>query len=82
MSSTPLTTERPASRAINIDADRAHVLATCLAKKATVSVVEDLLSGGTRVVLTNGDDAALVRRAYGKKVMTGPVTRTRWVRND
>lgn len=69
------------SRAINIDADRAHVLATCLAKKATISAVEDLLSGGTRVVLMNGSDAAVIRRAYGKKVIAGPVTRTLWGRN-
>ena len=79
--STHPTADQPVSRAINIAADRAHVLATCLAKKATVSAVEDLLSGGTRVVLMNGDAAALVRRAYGKKVIDGPVTRTRWVRN-
>lgn len=69
------------SRAINIDADRAHVLATCRAKKASITAVEDLLSGGTRVVLVNGDDAATVRRAYGKKVIDGPVRRSMWVRN-
>jgi hypothetical protein len=80
MSTHPIADVLP-SRAINIDAPRAHVLATCAAKKARVSACEDLLSGGTRIVLASGDDAAIVRRAYGKKVMTGPVTRTRWVRN-
>ncbi|RZM12460.1 MAG: hypothetical protein EOP68_00805 [Sphingomonas sp.] len=68
------------SRAINIAADRAHVLATCRTKKASISAIEDLPAGGTRVVLTNGDDAATVRRAYGKKVITGSVARTPFAR--
>lgn len=72
---------QPTSRAVNIDADRKHVLATCAKHNAPISAIEELLSGGTRVVLMNGDAAAVVRRVYGKKVMAGPVTRTRWVRN-
>lgn len=74
--SSPFPVSASTSRAINIDADRAHVLATCRAKKASISAVEDLPSGGTRVVLMNGDDAAVVRRAYGKKVIAGPVARS------
>jgi hypothetical protein len=73
--SSPFPVSAATSRAINIDADREHVLATCRAKKAPISAVEELLSGGTRVVLMNMDDAAIVRRAYGKKVIAGPVTR-------
>ena len=68
------------SRAINIAADRAHVIATCRTKNTPISAIEDLPSGGTRVVLMNGDDAAIVRRAYGKKVIVGSVARTPFAR--
>lgn len=73
--------ERPASRALNIAADRDHVVGFCAKHKATISAIETLHSGGTRVVLINGDDAARIRRAYGSKVMTGSVTRTIWARS-
>lgn len=69
------------SRALNVNAEQAHVVATCAKHKATISAIETLLSGGTRVVLMNADDAANIRKAYGSKVMTGPVKRTMWVRN-
>lgn len=64
------------SRAINIQASREDVLAMCGKHKATISVIEALHSGGTRVVLHNGHDAAIVAKAFGGKVLTGPVTRT------
>jgi len=38
-------------------------------------MIEPLQSGGTRVVLLNSHDAAVVSRAYGNKVMSGAVTR-------
>lgn len=57
------------------------MLKTCADNNATVSAIEDLISGGTRVVLMNGDDAAVIRRVYKSKVMSGPVVRTRWVRS-
>ena len=64
------------SRALNIDAQQQHVVDTCAKHKATISTIETLVSGGTRVVLLNGDAAAVIGKAYGKKVMTGVVTRT------
>lgn len=64
------------SRALNIDAEYDHVVATCAKQKATISAIEKLLSGGTRVVLMNGEGAAAVAKAYGSKVLTGPVRRT------
>ena len=64
------------SRAINVNAPQEHVLATCTKHKATISVIEPLQSGGTRVVFKNAHDAAVVTRAYGSKVLTGEVTRT------
>ena len=69
------------SRALNIDAAKADVLATCTKHKAAVSTAETLLSGGTRVVLMNSIDAATIAKAYKSKIITGPVARTMWVRN-
>ncbi|WP_340316318.1 hypothetical protein [Rhizorhabdus argentea] len=63
------------SRALNLDATLAHVTAMCTKHDATISVIEPLQSGGTRVVLLNANDAATISRAYGAKVMTGVVTR-------
>jgi hypothetical protein len=69
------------SRAMNIDQPRADVIAACAKHKAPLSAIEDLLSGGTRAVFMNGDDAATMRRVFAKKLITGNVVRTRWVRN-
>ncbi|MEZ0243390.1 MAG: hypothetical protein ACAH11_08455 [Sphingomonas sp.] len=63
------------SRAINIEATEAHVLATCAKKGIPISAIEPLQSGGTRVVFNNADDTALISRAYGAKVLKGPVQR-------
>jgi len=64
------------SRAININATKDHVIATCAKRKVPISAIEALVSGGTRVVLNNVVDTALVAKAYGSKVITGAVTRT------
>lgn len=66
------------SRAMNVDADQAEVIARCAKYNATISAIETLISGGTRVVLMNGDDAAVIRKAFGSKIITGLVTRTKW----
>jgi hypothetical protein len=63
------------SRALNINATEAHVLATCAKRNVPISAIEPLHSGGTRVVLNNADDTAVISRAYGSKVLTGPVRR-------
>jgi hypothetical protein len=47
----------------------------CAKHDAVITSIETLHSGGTRVVLTNGDGAARVRRAYGSKVITTAVQR-------
>jgi hypothetical protein len=65
------------SRAININADSAHVVATAAKHKAAISAIEPLLPSGTRVVFMNIAGADAVRLAYGKRVLTGAVTRTR-----
>lgn len=63
------------SRALNINATEAHVVATCSKKHAQISAIETLQSGGTRVVLNNAVDTAIIRKAYGSKVLTGTVRR-------
>ena len=68
--------EKTMSRAMNLDATEAHVIDMCAKHDAQISSIETLVSGGTRVVLMNGDAAAVVRRAYGRKILDGAVTRT------
>lgn len=63
------------SRALNINATEAHVLATCSKNHAAISTIETLQSGGTRVVLNNAIDTATIRKAYGSKVIDGTVRR-------
>jgi hypothetical protein len=65
------------SRAVNIDAERAVVVAMAAKHKAVISAIEPLHPRGTRVVLMNIQDAHTVAKAFGKRVLTGAVTRTR-----
>lgn len=64
------------SRAINVNAAESDVVAMCKKHSLTVSAIEALASGGTRVVLMNGDAAATARKVFGKKVIAGDVQRT------
>lgn len=64
------------SRAINVKATPDHVIATCAKRKVAISAIEALQSGGTRVVMNNAHDTAVIAKAYGSKVITGAVTRT------
>jgi len=64
------------SRAINIRATQDHVIAACAKRKVPISAIETLQSGGTRVVMNNADDTAIIAKLYGSKVIQGGVTRT------
>lgn len=64
------------SRAININATQDHVIAACARRKLAISAIETLHSGGTRVVMNNAADTAIIAKAYGSKVISGAVTRT------
>jgi hypothetical protein len=64
------------SRAVNIDASQAHVIASCSKRRLPISTIEELRSGGTRVVMNNAADAAMIAAFYGRKVITGLVQRT------
>lgn len=63
------------SRALNLDASQEDVLASCARAKAPITQIETLISGGTRVVLKNGDDAATIGRLFKGKIITDRVTR-------
>lgn len=63
------------SRAVNIDAKEADVIAMAAKHNAAISAIEPLLPRGTRVVFMNMAGAEAVSRAYGDRVLTGAVTR-------
>ena len=63
------------SRAINLNATQDHVIAACAKRKIGISAIETLQSGGTRVVMNNAADTALIAKAYGSKVLAGKVVR-------
>lgn len=64
------------SRAINLSMEEKAVRAACAKHGATISAIESLASGGTRVVLMSGDAADTMRGALRKQVLAGAVTRT------
>ena len=64
------------SRAINLDLTHAEVIAGISKHGAVISAIEPLFPSGTRVVLTNADQAAVIRRAFKTKIIDGPVRRT------
>lgn len=66
------------SRALNVKATVAEVVAFSAKHNAAISAIEALHPEGTRVVYMNADDAATVARAYGNRVLKGEVTRMPW----
>ncbi|WP_294039372.1 hypothetical protein [Sphingomonas sp.] len=66
------------SRAINVTMTRAEVEAFCTKHKTIISAIEALPRGGTRVVMMNGDEAAIMRKAFGKTLIEGKVEREHW----
>jgi len=64
------------SRALNVKATPAEVTTMCGKHNAVISAIEKLASGGTRVVLMNAHDTAVITKAFGTKVVKGKVSRT------
>lgn len=77
-SSSALRDEAATSRALNLTVDEAEVRAQCTKHDLPISAIEELLSGGTRVVMMNGDDAATLRKVFKTKLLTGQVERHAW----
>lgn len=69
------------SRAMNINLDVPTVRAKSAQNNATISAIEAILSGGTRVVFMNMSDADRMRGVFSKALINGTVVRTKWVRN-
>lgn len=70
------------SRALNVDATIPQVMAMARKHKMAISAIEALEPDGTRVVMVTGDAAAVLTRAFGRRVLTGPVTRAAWRQQD
>jgi hypothetical protein len=70
------------SRALNVTAPIGEVRALAAQHDAPISAIETILSGGTRVVFMNAADADRMRDLFDGRMVTGTVTRSRWVRND
>lgn len=64
------------SRAININETEASITETCKQLSITISAIEPLLSGGTRVVCASSDGALALRRKLKSKLLDGPVRRS------
>lgn len=64
------------SRAVTINASVAEVTEYCAKQDIGISVIEPLVSGGTRVVLNNLQDAELVRRGMKTRLISTPVVRS------
>ncbi len=64
------------SRVVSVDATPATVTQRCDKLGITISVLEPLQSGGTRVILNNSADAEAVRRVMKDKLITGPSVRS------
>lgn len=59
-------------RAIFIALPEAEVIAACAKHGASISVIEPLTGGGSRVVLTNGDATADMRQVFARKLLSPP----------
>jgi transcriptional/translational regulatory protein YebC/TACO1 len=64
------------SRAINLNLTHDEVTAALSKQGAAMTSIEPLFPRGTRVVLKNADQAAVMRRALKTKIIDGPVNRT------
>lgn len=64
------------SRAINLDVAYREVVAMCERHNITISAIETLPAGGTRVVLMNSYDTAVIAHAFKSHLIEGSVRRT------
>ncbi len=68
------------SRAMNLTLGESEVKAICLSSGVSVSAIEPLQSGGTRLVCTTGGGAEEMRLRLAGHLITGAVTRYRFYR--
>ena len=63
------------SRVLLVSLDEGEVVARCLAAKVSISAIEGLPSGGTRLVCMSVDGAMHMRRKLKSKILPGTVVR-------
>lgn len=68
------------SRAMNLALPESEVNALCTAAGISVSAIEPLPSGGTRLVCTTAPGAETMRLRFRGNIIDGPVTRHRFYR--
>lgn len=64
------------SRALFVALSEAEVIAACAKHGASISVIEPLADGGSRVVLTNGNATADMRQIFARKLLSPPAARS------
>ena len=64
------------SRALNLSVSAADVTGMCARHSVTISAIEALPDGGTRVVLMNAGDTAIIAKAFKPKILPADVRRT------
>jgi hypothetical protein len=68
------------SRAMNLTLDETKVRRACTTAGVDISVIEPLISGGTRLVCTTGPGADAIRLRLARHLIDGTVTRHRFYR--
>jgi len=66
------------SRAINVNLTEATVRGLAADHQASISALEPLPSGGTRVVFSRAIDAEQMRVIFSGCIMRGEISRTKW----
>lgn len=68
------------SRAMNLALEESEVKAICLASGVSISAIEPLQSGGTRLICTTAPGAEQMRLRLHSHIIEGAVTRHRFYR--
>jgi len=64
------------SRVLFVTMDEGEVVARCTAAKVGISAIENLPTGGTRLVCMSVDGAAKMRRRFRSELIKTPVIRS------
>jgi len=65
------------SRVVHLNLDEGVVVIRCLSENVGVSAIEQLSSGGVRLVCMSNDGAAVIRRKLKSYLIKGDVTRAK-----
>jgi hypothetical protein len=67
---------RPTSRAIDFTWSEEETTSKCAAAGVAISAIEPLPRGGTHLVCSTSDGAAVLRRLHAKAILVGPQKRS------